>query len=103
VQAYAPELNKRRRPHLKRTNKSYRIDEIYINVKGEDKYLYRALDSTGQTIDFLLTPTRYRRSQTLSPQGRTLQGIETVNMIRKGREGRDCAAVIRQFPNRVSV
>src|SRR4029077_8461400 len=58
VQAYAPELNKRCRPHLKPTNKSYRIDETYINVKGEDKYLYRALDSTGQTIDFLLTDNR---------------------------------------------
>ena len=55
VQAYAPELNKRCRQHLKSTNKSYRVDETYIKVKGEDKYLYRALDSTGQTIDFLLT------------------------------------------------
>src|ERR1700726_1586272 len=53
VQAYAPELNKRCRPHLKPTNKSYRIDETYIKVKGEDKYLYRALDSTGQPIGFL--------------------------------------------------
>jgi transposase-like protein len=47
VQAYAPELNNRCRPHLKPTNKSYRIDETYINFKGEDKYLYRALDSRG--------------------------------------------------------
>ena len=39
VQAYAPELNKRCRPHLKPTNKSYRIDETYIRVKGDDKYL----------------------------------------------------------------
>jgi transposase, IS6 family len=45
-------------PHLKPTNKSYRIDETYINVKGQDKYLYRALDSTGQAIDFLLTAKR---------------------------------------------
>src|SRR6201981_795847 len=58
VQAYAPELNKRCRPYLKPVNKSYRIDETYIKVKGEDKYLYRALDSTGQTIDFLLTAKR---------------------------------------------
>src|SRR3984885_604548 len=58
VQAYAPELNKRCRPHLKPTNKSYRIDETYIKVKGHDKYLYRAVDSTGQTIDFLLTAKR---------------------------------------------
>ena len=34
VQAYAPELNKRCRPFLKPTNKSYRIDETYIKVKG---------------------------------------------------------------------
>ena len=33
VQAYAPELNKRCRPHLKPTNRSYRVDETYIKVK----------------------------------------------------------------------
>ena len=53
-----PELNKRCRPHLKTTNKSYRTDETYIKVKGEDEYLYRAVDSAGQTIDFLLTAKR---------------------------------------------
>ena len=58
VQTYAPELNKRCRPHLKATNKSYRTDETYIRVKGEDKYPYRAVDSTGQTIEFLLTARR---------------------------------------------
>src|ERR1700692_1811765 len=58
VQAYAPELNRRCRPYLKPTNKSYRIDETYIKVNGQDKYLYRALDSTGQTIGFLLTAKR---------------------------------------------
>ena len=58
VQAYAPELDKRCRPHLKPTNKSYRTDEPYIKVKGQDKYLYRAVDSTGQTIEFVLTAKR---------------------------------------------
>jgi len=58
VQAYAPEINKRCRPHLRPANKSYRIDETYIRIKGDDRYLYRALDSTGQTIDFLLTARR---------------------------------------------
>jgi len=51
-------LNKRCRLYLKPTNKSYRIDETYTKVKGQDKYLYRALDSTGQTIEFLLTAKR---------------------------------------------
>ena len=58
VQVYAPELDKRCRPHLKTTNRSYRVDETYITVKGKDRYLYRAVDSTGQTIDFLLTAKR---------------------------------------------
>ena len=37
---------------------SWRLDETYIRVKGEWKYLYRAVDKTGQTIDFLLTEQR---------------------------------------------
>ena len=53
-----PELDKRCRPHLKPTNRSWRLDETYINVKGRDRFLYRAVDSTGQTIDFLLTDRR---------------------------------------------
>ena len=58
VQAYAPELDKRIRPHLKPTNDSWRVDETYIPVKGEWKYLYRAVDSEGNTLDFLLTAKR---------------------------------------------
>ena len=58
VQIYGPELDKRCRAHLKPTNKSYRVDETYIRIKGQDRYLYRAVDSAGQTIDFLLTAKR---------------------------------------------
>jgi len=58
VQLYGPELDKRCRRHLKPTNKSWRLDETYIKVKGQERYLYRAVDSTGQTIDFLLTAKR---------------------------------------------
>src|SRR5215475_42587 len=58
VQIYGPELARRCRARLKRTNKSYRVDETYIRIKGRDRYLYRAVDSTGQTIDFLLTAKR---------------------------------------------
>jgi hypothetical protein len=36
VQAYAPELSKRCRPHLKSTNKSYRVDETYIKVRANE-------------------------------------------------------------------
>jgi transposase, IS6 family len=62
VQAYAPELEKRIRPHLRPTNDSYRVDETYIKIKGEWNYLYRAIDSTGQTIDFMLSAKRDARA-----------------------------------------
>ncbi len=42
VQRYAPELEKRCRPHLKSTNDSWRVDETYIKVKGEWMYLYHS-------------------------------------------------------------
>jgi transposase-like protein len=55
VLKYAPELDKRIRPHLKPTNDSWRTDETYIKIKGEWKYLYRAVDSQGNTLDFTLS------------------------------------------------
>ena len=58
VQRYSPELERRLRQHLKATNKSWRVDETYIRVKGKWTYLYRAVDSSGATIDFLLSAKR---------------------------------------------
>jgi transposase, IS6 family len=40
------------------TNDSWRVDETYIKVQGKWKYLYRAIDSEGKTIDFLLSANR---------------------------------------------
>ncbi len=72
VLKYAPELDKRIRPYLNQTNDSWRVDETYIKaecrrgnlpppnllVKGQWKYLYRAVDSEGNTLDFLLRAKR---------------------------------------------
>jgi IS6 family transposase len=58
VQRYAPEIQHRLRPRLRPTNDSWRVDETYIRVKGKWVYLYRAVDSTGATIDFLLPAKR---------------------------------------------
>ena len=58
VQCYAPELDRRCRPHLKTTTDSWRVDETYIKIKGTWMYLYRAVDSHGNTLEFLLSATR---------------------------------------------
>src|SRR6202051_2186775 len=58
VQRYAPELERRLRSRLNSTNDSWRVDETYIRVKSKWVYLYRAVDSTGATIDFLLSAKR---------------------------------------------
>jgi IS6 family transposase len=58
IQAYAEDLEKRLRPHLRPTNGSWRVDETYVKAKGRWVYLYRAVDSRGQTIDFLLSARR---------------------------------------------
>ncbi len=62
VQVFAPELEKRMRAHLKKSNDSWRVDETYVKVRGKCMYLYRAVDSSGQTLDFLLNQTRSKRA-----------------------------------------
>jgi len=58
VQRYGPGVKQRLCRQLKPTNKSWRVDETYIRVKGRWCYLYRAIDSKGATIDFLLSALR---------------------------------------------
>jgi transposase-like protein len=49
-------LNQRIRCKLRRPNRSWRVDETYVRVAGSWAYLYRAVDSAGETIDFMLSP-----------------------------------------------
>jgi len=58
VQRYAPEINRRIRPHLKLAGASYRVDETYIKVGKTCKYLYRTVDKDGNTIEFMLSAKR---------------------------------------------
>ncbi len=51
-------LNKAFRRHKRSVGSRWRMDETYIKIKGHWKYLYRAVDTAGQTIDFLLTAKR---------------------------------------------
>ena len=62
VHQYGHELDKRVRRYLKSINDSWRVDETYIKVKGQWMYLYRAVDSEGNTIDFYLSKPRDHRA-----------------------------------------
>ena len=61
IQAYAPELEKRIRPHLRACNGSWRVDETYVKVKGRWTYLYRAVDSRGKRSTFCSRPSAMPR------------------------------------------
>lgn len=58
VQHYAPELNKRLSWYKQRYSRRWYLDETYIKVRGEWKYLYRAIDEHGNTLDFYLSHRR---------------------------------------------
>ena len=58
IHQYAPELKKRMKKHLRMTNDSWRVDETYVKIKGKWPYLYRAVDSEGNTLDWMLSEKR---------------------------------------------
>jgi putative transposase len=61
---YSPQLaeafHRRKRPVWL----SWRMDETSSKVKGQWRYLYRAVDKSGQTIDFLHTEERHEQAAT---------------------------------------
>jgi transposase-like protein len=63
VQKFTPQLEATFRNGKKRpVGKSWRMDETYIKINGQWRYLYRAVDKAGQTIDFLLTAHRDKKA-----------------------------------------
>jgi len=58
VQHYAPVLNQRIRREVRYPNRSWRVGETYLKVADSWAYLYRAIDSAGETIEFMLSPKR---------------------------------------------
>ena len=62
VLKYVPLLDKQFRACKRLVGSSWRMDETYVRVKGAWKYLYRAVDKAGATVDFLLTARRDRKA-----------------------------------------
>ena len=86
VQHYAPELEKRCRPYLKATNDSWCVDETYIKVKKVWTYLYRAVDSQGNTWNFCSPPQEMLKRISASSRKRLLRPIparlESLRLIK---------------------
>lgn len=58
VQRCAPELEKRLAWYRSRLSFSWWVDETYVKVKGRWRYLFRAIDKDGATLDFCLCERR---------------------------------------------
>src|SRR5512132_3743031 len=65
VQTYGPELNRRLQGEGKRKSSTWHMDETFIRIAGKWMYLFRAVDSYGQTVDFYLSETRDRQAAKL--------------------------------------
>jgi len=102
-----PLLEKAFRHHKRPVGRSWRVDETYIKVKGHWKYLYRAADKAGHTVDFLLRAHRDKAAAqcyfeksidqngepetvTIDKSGANLAALEALNA------GRDTPIKIRQ-------
>jgi IS6 family transposase len=106
VQRYAPVLNQRLRRELRRPNGSWRVDETYVRLGGRWVYLYRAVDSSGDTIDFMLSPNRDltaakhflqlalsrldRRPRVINVDGHPAYASAIADLKRSGELGRRC-------------
>src|SRR5580698_9429080 len=65
IQAYAVELEKRTRPHLRMSDGSWPVDETYVKVKGR-RTSYRSVNDCAQIIDFRLRRRPWPRLWTIS-------------------------------------
>jgi len=57
---YAPLLEQKSRQHKRPVHRSWRMDETYIKIKGKWRYLYRAVDKYGATVEFMVSKKRDR-------------------------------------------
>jgi IS6 family transposase len=118
VLLYAPVLNERIRLEMRRPNRSWRVDETYVRVAGTWTYLYRAIDSAGNTINFLLSLKRdltaakallhsatlqvdARRPRVINVDGRPPYPGAIEELKRSGELGRNCRCRRASYLNNI--
>src|SRR5690349_6042724 len=65
VQRYGPEVLRRLGGEVKRKSSTWHMDETFVRIAGNQMYLFRAVDSHGETVDFYLSETRDREAAKL--------------------------------------
>ena len=117
VQHYAPILNQRLDRERRHPNRSWRVDETYVRVAGSWVYLYRAVDSAGDTIDFMLSPNRDltaakhflqlalhrtgRRPRVINVDGHPAYATAITELKQSGELGRRCRCRPSPYMNNV--
>jgi putative transposase len=92
VVKYVPLLEREFRTRKLPVGSSWRMDETYVRVKGSWKYLYRAVDKAGATVDFLLTAKRDRKAA-LRFLRKAINGNGTPEKITIDKSGANTAAI----------
>ncbi len=89
---FLPLLEKAFRKYKRPVGSSWRMDETYIKIKGVWKYLYRAVDKEGNTIDFLLTALR-DKAAAMRFFNKAMQDNGTPEKIVMDKSGANKAAI----------
>jgi transposase, IS6 family len=114
---YGPILEERIRAEVRWPNRSSRVDEIHNRVAGKWTYSYRAIDSAGNTIDFLLSPKRDRiaakgflqialwrvaqiRPRVINVDGQPAYSGVIDELRRAGQLGRNCRYRVSAYINK---
>ena len=88
VHKYANEIYKRVKNLLKPTNDSWKFDEMYVKVNGKNYYLHLAIDSNGNTIDFLLCDHRNKKAAKKflikAMRNKNIQKLRVINSDKDG-------------------
>ena len=92
VLKYVPLLDQEFRMRKRPVGSSWRMDETYVRAKGAWKYLYRAVDKTGTTVDFLLTAKRDRKAA-LRLLRKAIKGNGTPEKITIDKSSANTAAI----------